>query len=85
MLVKLQEMDELGTSTFMYRAQIHTELGELDVAFDLLARAFEDRSALAWYVALAPGLTWPRSDPRMVRLLDRPELKWLERVTPLEE
>ncbi len=85
MLVKLQEMDELGTSTFMYRAQIHAELGELDVAFDLLARAFEERSALAWYVALAPGLTWPRSDPRMVRLLDRPELKWLERVTPLEE
>ncbi len=81
-LEELQEMSELRAVSSLFAAQIALDLGQLDHAFELLERATEERAPTFYYVATMPGYTWPRSDPRLVSLLERPELKWLERVTP---
>jgi serine/threonine-protein kinase len=80
-LAELEERSEQGLSLYNPMALIHYDLGELDLAFTQLERAFEQRTPAMWYVTRLDGVSWPRSDPRLVKLLDRPELKWLERVT----
>jgi hypothetical protein len=52
-------------------ALMHAALGELDLAFQWLDKAFHDRSAWLAYLPVEPRLDPIRSDPRFVSLLAR--------------
>jgi serine/threonine-protein kinase len=80
-LGELRHESQRGTVYSAFAYQVNFHLGELELAFEQLTRAFEERSNIVWWVA-APGYAWPRSDPRLASLLDRPELNWLNRLTP---
>jgi tetratricopeptide (TPR) repeat protein len=50
---------------------VHTALGEKDLAFEWLERAYQERSTVLAYLRLDPRLAPLRSDPRFAGLLAR--------------
>ena len=54
-----------------YFVLIHTALGEKDLAFEWLERAYQERSTVLAYLRLDPRLAPLRSDPRFTSLLAR--------------
>ncbi len=81
-LAELQHRSERGVISSGFASLVNLCLGELDLAFEQLERAFEERYPCIWtWGTSSPGSRVPLSDPRLISLLDRPELKWLERVT----
>jgi serine/threonine-protein kinase len=86
-LGELQQKCEHGAVSPAYAYMVNLALGELDLAFEQLEQAFAERFPVLWILGVdTPGFesVVPRSDPRLASLLDRPELKWLERVPPRE-
>ncbi|UCG88144.1 MAG: hypothetical protein JSW71_06270, partial [Gemmatimonadota bacterium] len=81
-LGELQEKRDPRAVSSAFAAQVNFDLGELDLAFEQLDRAFEERAPLAWSVISMPGYTWPRTDARLASLLERAQLKWLEPWIP---
>jgi hypothetical protein len=62
-----------GSPTIVSEAWLLGALGEIDDAFDVLARAEEEYQGLLCYTGL-PGFDSLRSDPRFGALLERLEL-----------
>ena len=56
-------------------AVIHGELGEMDQAFELLERAYEERNGILVYLNAAPQFDPLRDDPRFQDLLRRMNLE----------
>jgi tetratricopeptide (TPR) repeat protein len=54
-----------------YFVLVHTALGEKDLAFEWLERAYQERSTVLAYLRLDPRLAPLRSDPRFASLLAR--------------
>jgi hypothetical protein len=54
-----------------YFVLVHTALGEKDLAFESLERAYQERSTVLAYLRLDPRLAPLRSDPRFASLLAR--------------
>jgi serine/threonine-protein kinase len=54
-----------------YFVLIHTGLGEKDLAFEWLERAYQERSTVLAYLRLDPRLATLRSDPRFGSVLSR--------------
>jgi tetratricopeptide (TPR) repeat protein len=50
-------------------AEIYSQLGDKDKAFEWLQRAFQDRAYLIMYLKVAPNLDPLRSDPRFTEAL----------------
>ncbi len=55
----------------MWIATIHAALGEKDLAFEWLQKAYEDRSGWLVYLKIDPMFDPLRSDPRFTDLLRR--------------
>ena len=62
-----------GSPTAVSEAWLLGALGEIDEAFDVLARAEEEHQGLVCYTGL-PGFDPLRADPRFAALLDRLDL-----------
>ena len=54
-----------------YAAQVYASIGEKDLAFEWLEKAFEERSPLLAYAKVMPYYDTLRSDPRFTALLTR--------------
>jgi tetratricopeptide (TPR) repeat protein len=72
---KLEELKKLSRQTYVPAfsiAVIYAGLGEKDLAFDWLDKAYEQREGwLAWYFLFDPEFDSLRSDPRYADLLHR--------------
>ena len=55
-------------------AQVHVALGDMDKAFELLEKAFNDREALMVFLKVEPKWDVIRDDPRFISLLERMRL-----------
>ncbi|HET6592388.1 MAG TPA: tetratricopeptide repeat protein [Xanthomonadales bacterium] len=86
----LQQLDVVAAQRYASpydRAAIHAALGEIDVAFEWLDRAFAERSALLVFLTWDPRLDPLRRDPRFRLLMTRmgfPE-NVIQRTTTLTE
>ncbi len=69
----LQELRALPAHHFVSEGWLHGALGEIDAAFEALARAEEAYQATLYYTGL-PGFDSLRADPRFGALLERLEL-----------
>jgi hypothetical protein len=70
----LQELRALPTAPhFVSEGWLLGALGEIDAAFEALARAEEEYQAMLYYTGL-PGFDSLRADPRFGALLERLEL-----------
>ena len=70
----LREVEAHSASTYVSpvaRALVHVGLGELELAFEALERAYRDRDFLLLYVGIDPPFEPLRDDPRFADLLDR--------------
>jgi hypothetical protein len=67
----LKERSRQGYVPSYYFVLMHTALGEKDLAFESLERAYQERSTVLAYLRLDPRLAPLRSDPRFDNLLAR--------------
>jgi hypothetical protein len=67
----LKERSRQGYVPSYYFVLVHTALGEKDLAFESLERAYQERSTVLAYLRLDPRLAPLRSDPRFGNLLAR--------------
>ncbi len=70
-LEMLKERSRKGYVPSYYFALVYTALGEKDLAFESLERAYQERSTVLAYLRLDPRLAPLRSDPRFGNLLVR--------------
>ena len=70
-LETLKERSRQGYVPSYYFVLVYTALGETDLAFESLERAYQERSTVLAYRRLDPRLGPLRSDPRFGNLLAR--------------
>ena len=70
-LGRLQEGARRSYVPSYYFALVHTALGEKDLAFESLERAYQERSTVLAYLRLDPRLARLRDDPRFANLVAR--------------
>jgi tetratricopeptide (TPR) repeat protein len=70
-LKMLKERSRQNYVPSYYFVLVHTALGEKDLAFEWLERAYQERSTVLAYLRLDPRLAPLRSDPRFGSLLAR--------------
>ena len=70
-LKMLQERSRHSYVPAYYFVLVHAGLGEKDLAFEWLERAYQERSTVLAYVRLDPRLAPLHSDPRFASLLAR--------------
>jgi len=70
-LKMLQERSRQSYVPAYYFVLVHTALGEKDLAFEWLERAYQERSSVLAYLRLDPRLAPLRSDPRFASLAAR--------------
>ena len=70
----LEELTRLRTeayTTALSLEYVYTKLGEIDLAMEWAAKAFEERNAFVFFGARFPGLERLASDPAYVALLTK--------------
>jgi TolB-like protein/Flp pilus assembly protein TadD len=70
-LTMLQERSRQSYVPAYYFVLVHTALGEKDLAFEWLERAYQERSSVLAYLRLDPRLAPLRADPRFASLVAR--------------
>jgi tetratricopeptide (TPR) repeat protein len=70
-LEMLKERSRQGYVPSYYFVLVYAALGEKDLAFESLERAYQERSTVLAYLRLDPRLASLRSDPRFGNLLAR--------------
>jgi hypothetical protein len=73
-LAELDGLSSEGGIPTLYLAYPHIGLGDKDRAFELLDKAYEERSGLLVYLKVEPILDSLRDDPRFDDLLRRMDL-----------
>jgi predicted Zn-dependent protease len=73
-LRQLQELADSGRVPSLDLATVYIGLGETERAFELLDRAFEERSAAIYQLRVDPIYDPLRGDPRFTTLLEKMRL-----------
>ncbi len=69
-LIKLSEQSPVGSPSF-YLAMIYTQMGEIDIAFEWLDKAYEDHEVEMYWLKVEPPFEPLHDDSRWQEMLDK--------------